>query len=332
MSDKKPMTYSEAGVDREKEELAVETILSLVKKTHIFGGDELPEGHFAGSIPFLDYYLSLATDGVGTKILLALELNKLDTIGIDCVAMNTNDLLATNSVPAAFVDYIAIKNPDSEIIAEIMKGLTEGCIQSEIPLIGGETAVLPELIAGDENEFDLAGTALGIQKKDRIITGESIQTGDVILGIESSGVHSNGLTLARKLVNERMWKEKLLVPTRIYVKAIKSLLSEEENLSHVHGMAHITGGGFTNVNRLGTFVYDITIPKMPEIFKYLQEQGNIELREMYRTFNCGIGYILIVDKNHAEPIKRHLDSYFPTHILGTVGEGKQTKVNGISVD
>lgn len=331
MNDKNKMTYAEAGVDREKEELAVQTILSLIKKTHVFGGDEMPEGHYAGSIPFLDYYLSLATDGVGTKVLLAMEMGKLDTIGIDCVAMNTNDLLATNSIPAAFVDYIAIRDPDPIIIAEIMKGLVEGCIQSEIPLIGGETAVLPELIAGDEKEFDVAGTALGIQKKDRMITGENIKKGDVILGIESSGVHSNGLTLARKLINSEEMKEMLLTPTRIYVKAIKSLTENETTFSAIHGMAHITGGGFTNLSRLGVFSYEITLPKIPKIFKLLQINGQIESREMYRTFNCGIGYALVVDKDHSEDIKAKLEEFFPTHIIGVIGSGNSVTVNDILI-
>ncbi len=324
------MTYSEAGVDREKEEEAVRTILALIKKTHIFSSDKMPEGHFAGAIPFLDYYLSLATDGVGTKVLLAMELNKLDTIGIDCVAMNTNDLLATNSIPAAFVDYIAIREPDSKILTEIMKGLTEGCIQSEIPLIGGETAVLPELIAGNDNEFDVAGTALGIQKKDKIITGKNIAIGDIIIGIESSGIHSNGLTLARKVVADD-WKEQLLTPTRIYVKAIKELLRDDDILINVHGMAHITGGGFTNIARLGKFKYDLEIPDLPDIFKHLQKNGNITDKEMYRTFNCGIGFVLIVSKEYADDIKNQLNKYYPTHTLGIVEEGVSVIVNDITL-
>ncbi|MCY3412315.1 MAG: phosphoribosylformylglycinamidine cyclo-ligase [Candidatus Heimdallarchaeota archaeon] len=327
----KPHSYSEAGVDRELEEEAVKTILSMVRSTYKFGGDAMPEGHYAGSIPFLDYYLSLATDGVGTKILLALELNKLDTIGIDCVAMNVNDLIAVNSVPAAFVDYIAIKIPDKTIISEIMKGLTEGCIESEIPLIGGETAIVPELLSGEGNELDLSGTALGIQKKDKLITGTDISVGDIIIGIESSGVHSNGLTLARKLAASDELKEKLLAPTRIYVKMIKDLLKNDENFNAVHGMAHITGGGFTNLSRLGDFHYKLSLPDLPEIFIKLQQEGDLEDREMYRTFNCGIGFVLIVNPKYTKQILEKINDYFPAQIIGSVESGNAVTVNDLNI-
>lgn len=318
-----PSTYAAAGVDREREEAAVEAILALTKET--LTDYILPAGHYAGAIKFQDSALSLATDGVGTKLLLAQELGKLDTIGIDAVAMNVNDLITTGSIPVAFVDYLAICEPDSVMVAEIMKGLVAACKESDIPLIGGETAILPDILR--PNTFDVAGTALGIHKTDQTITGELIQPGDSIIGIASSGVHSNGYSLARRLVAPDL-KHELLTPTRLYVRCIRALL--ESDLP-VHGMAHITGGGFTNLLRLGDFHYALRKWDIPDIFVQLQRNGDIANREMYRTFNMGIGYLVITAAEHADAVVSFLNQFFPTQIIGTVQTGKKVTIDMLEV-
>ena len=266
MTQDEGMSYAKAGVDRDAEEKSVSAILKIIKTTQ--KEMSIPEGHYAASVPFGENLISLATDGVGSKVILAQELGKYDTIGIDCVAMNVNDLLAIGSIPYAFVDYIAIRKPDEKLLSEIVKGLAEGCIQSEIPLVGGETAILPEIITSISNEqgFDVAGTALGVHKTNESITGEKISSGDTIIGVSSTGVHSNGFTLARKVMTDSESKKELLIPTRIYVKLIKSLL--DSHRERIHGMAHITGGGFTNLLRIGKFHYSIEIDKenIPPIF------------------------------------------------------------------
>ncbi len=323
------LNYADAGVDREKEMNAVDAIINMIKKTQ--SNSAIPGGHYAGGIVFGDNILSLATDGVGSKVILAQEMGKLDTIGIDCVAMNVNDLITIGSIPHAFVDYIAIRSPNKEVIQKIVKGLVEGCMQSEIPLVGGETAILPELIQGDMNSFDVAGTALGICHKNKIITGENITPGDKIIGIESSGVHSNGYTLARKIAKKIIdtddIRNELLKPTRIYVKCIKELLNSD---IPIHGMAHITGGGFTNLMRLGKFHYKLDSWEIPDIFKKLQKYGHVEDREMYRTFNMGIGYIVITPE--AEKTMHILNKYFPSHIIGSIEDGNSVTINNLRVD
>lgn len=322
-----PTTYAEAGVDRLQEEKAVMSILDVIKSTHQ-GSGVLPEGHYAGGIQFHDGILSLATDGVGTKVLLAQELNIADTIGIDCVAMNVNDLIATGSHPLAFVDYIAIRYPDDALITNIVEGLAQGCIQAEIPLVGGETAIMPEVIAGPGNGYDVAGTALGFTQEGKQITGDDIRPGDVILGVSSSGIHSNGLTLARKIFHEREWKEQLLKPTRIYVKMVKDLLQAPLTTK---AMAHITGGGFTNLMRLGDFHYNLTSWAVPELFLEMQQRAGISDREMFRTFNMGIGYIVIVPEAQKETALELLNQYFPTFELGHVENGKSVSINSLEI-
>jgi phosphoribosylformylglycinamidine cyclo-ligase len=323
----KPTTYAEAGVDRKKEENAVNEILKIIKSTYTTDSI-LPEGHYANGIFYENKILLLATDGVGSKVILAKELNKYDTIGIDCVAMNVNDLIVTGGVPLAFVDYIALRYPDSKLLAEIAKGLAEGCIQSEIPLVGGETSIMPEVIAGPGNGYDVAGTALGVIEHGKEITGKNIRAEDVLIGIESSGIHSNGLTLARKLFDEVEWKEILLIPTRIYVKAIKELLLQS---IPINGMAHITGGGFTNLSRLGDFHYKLNSWNIPELFLEIEKRGAITKREMFRTFNMGIGYTVIVSPEHVEDTLKVLNRYFPAKQIGLVEVGSQVSIDGVDL-
>ncbi len=319
-----PVSYAEVGVDREEEEQTVSEILSIIRRSHVTG--ELPQGHFAGGIRHGEEIISLATDGVGTKVLLAQEFENYKTVGIDCVAMNVNDLVATGSIPMAFVDYIAVEKQDKELIKDLVEGLVEGCVQSEIPLVGGETAVMTEVIKGIRIGFDIAGTALGIQKADKMVTGSLIQAGDIMVGIESSGVHSNGLTLARKLNLDPETRKELLRPTRIYVKAIKKLLDSEIEIT---GMAHITGGGFTNLLRLGKWHYNLKRWEIPDLFVRMGK--GIDDREMYRTFNMGIGYVVIVRPTELEKTLDILNQFYPSYEIGRVEEGDDVTISGMSI-
>jgi len=326
------MTYAESGVDIFKEETAIKGLISNIKYQRKGIGKPLG-GHYAGMIEFGDYALVLCTDGVGSKVEIASELKKYDTVGIDCIAMNVNDAICVGAEPLAFVDYLAINDPDPKITGEIGKGLARGAELSNISIIGGETASLPEIING----FDLAGTCLAFVEKDKIITGEKIIPGDIIIGLSSSGIHSNGYTLARKVVQnadlfyadkfpKNIYKNKtigevMLTPTQIYVKETVELLKQLK----VHGLAHITGGGLRNLNRLKKDIkYFIDDPLDPQpIFKFLQEKGNIEDKEMYQTFNMGMGLAIIVPekdvKKAIEILKKHSSS--EVKIVGKIEKG-----------
>ena len=299
-------TYSEAGVDISLEELGVKTLVSQLTYRRTGGYQMCSDvGHFAGLVDFGDYVLALAVDGVGTKMLVADKLKNWSTLGIDCIAMNVNDLYVMNIEPVAFVDYIATDKVEPDKMRQIGVGLNEGARLANMNLIGGETATLKGLVNG----LDLAGTCLGVGKKDEIITGAAIKEGDVIIGVPSTGIHSNGLTLARKVVDsyadysEKMpWGktlgEELLTPTRIYSEVLEVTRNCE-----IHGMCHITGGGLNNLRRLGPYGFDISTPLSPSpIFKWIEEIGNIEKHEMYRTFNMGMGYIFIAPKEEAGKI------------------------------
>lgn len=327
------MTYAGSGVDILKEEKAIKEILSSIKSQRKGIGRPLG-GHYAGMIEFGEYALVLCTDGVGSKVKIASDLKKWDTVGIDCIAMNVNDAICVGAEPLAFVDYLAIDNPTTGITKEIGKGLEKGAELSNITIIGGETASLPEIING----FDLAGTCLAYVKKDEIVTGEKIAPGNVIIGLSSSGLHSNGYTLARKVVQhaglsyankfpEDMYPGKtigeiLLTPTQIYVKEIIELLKKVE----VHGLAHITGGGLRNLPRLNKNVkFVIEDPFEPQpIFKFLQKYGNIDDKEMYQTFNMGMGYAIVVSKKDVDETIKNLKKYSKSEvkIVGKIEKGK----------
>ena len=330
------MTYSKSGVDIDKEEKAIKEILSNFKYQRKGIGKPLG-GHYAGLISFGDYALVLCTDGVGSKVKIASHLKKWNTIGIDCIAMNVNDAICVGAEPLAFVDYLAIDDPLPEITKQIGEGLSKGAEISNISIIGGETASLPEIING----FDLAGTCLGYVKKDKIITGEKIIPGDIIIGLKSSGIHSNGYSLVRKVIdyskvsyrdifpdnlqiNERIG-EILLTPTKIYVKEILELIKE----INVHGLAHITGGGLKNFLRLNDKVkYIIDNPFEPQpIFKFLQKKGNIEDKEMYKTFNMGMGFSIIINKNDVDESIKILQKYSKSEVKIV---GKIEKGSGVS--
>jgi phosphoribosylformylglycinamidine cyclo-ligase len=292
--------YAAAGVDIDLETTAIKALIkNLTYKRKGKGTMMGASGHFAGLLDFGKTALALTTDGVGTKMLVADQMEDWSTVGIDCIAMNVNDLYVMNVEPVAFVDYIATDKLSIDKMAQIGIGLNEGAKQANIDIVGGETASLRGLVNG----LDLAGTCLGMQKKDKIITGERIKPGDVIVGVASTGVHSNGLSLARSVVEKyagytRKFKAKksfgqeLLTPTRIYHESLKVAAG-----CTVHGMCHVTGGGLLNFLRLSTygFLFDTPITP-PEIFTWIQESGDISEAEMYRTFNMGMGYAYVVPK------------------------------------
>ena len=331
----KKMTYAESGVNIDKEEQAINEILSNFKFIRKGIGKPLG-GHYAGIINFGNYGLVLCTDGVGSKVKIASYLKKWNTIGIDCIAMNVNDAICVGAEPIAFVDYLAIDDPLPNITREIGEGLAKGAEISNISIIGGETASLPDIING----FDLAGTCLGYLKKNKIITGKKIKVGDIIIGLKSSGIHSNGYTLVRKIIEKskftyndiisdyqnsndnRTIGDILLTPTNIYVKEILELIKNID----VHGLAHITGGGLRNFLRLNNNVkYMIDNPFEPQpIFRFLQKQGNIIDKEMYKTFNMGMGFSIILDKKDADESIDILQkkSKFDIKIVGRIDKGK----------
>ena len=325
-------TYAKAGVDIFQEEKAVKALVSKIKYIREGFGRPILMGHYASVLDFGEFGIAITTDGVGTKIIVAEKVGKFDTIGIDCVAMNVNDLLAIGAEPIAMVDYIATFKPNEKIMEEIAIGLEKGCRMANITLVGGETATLPDLIRG----WDLVGTAIGVIRKDKIITGEDIRPGDVIFGIPSSGIHSNGLTLARKVIesagysyndefeNGKTIGEELLTPTRIYIELLDVIKKFE-----VHGLAHITGGGLLNLKRLKNVKFVIDDPLPPhKIFKFIQELGNIDDDEMYRTFNMGMGFAIILPKEEAKKLRKVLDG----KIVGYVEEGEGVYVKDLRID
>jgi phosphoribosylformylglycinamidine cyclo-ligase len=309
------MTYRDAGVDVGRIRTAQKSIGEIISATHkmLAAGRVVSGfGHYAGLIKLGSQLLALHSDGVGTKVLVAQLMNKFDTVGIDCVAMNVNDVICVGAQPVGFIDYIALRQPNEGLLQEIAKGLVEGAKQSQMAIVGGETAVLPDVIAGEENAFDLAGMVMGVVKG-KPIMGGAIKPGDVILGVESSGLHSNGYTLARKVLLSKYSVddnaehlvqtvgEELLIPTRIYVRPVMEILKKK---IRVHGLANITGGAFTKLPRLNAKVkYDLDgLPAPTGIFRQIQLDGEIDSEEMYRTFNMGVGFCVVAPKASADDI------------------------------
>lgn len=300
--------YKRAGVDVEKGYEAVERMKKHIRKTNrpeVLGGI----GAFAGmfeltSLNYKEPVLVSGTDGVGTKLMIAFDQEKHDTIGIDLVAMCVNDIVAQGAKPLIFLDYIGCGKNDPAVIEQIVAGVSEGCVQSGAALIGGETAEMPGMY--EENEYDLAGFAVGIAEKADVITGDTIEAGDVILGLASSGIHSNGYSLVRSIVDDldqskvygdmdRTLGEVLLAPTKIYARPVAQLMEQVT----IKGISHITGGGFyENFPRmipegLGVLI-DESSWDVPTIFSFLADQGDISLEEMYGIFNMGIGMAIVV--------------------------------------
>lgn len=303
------LTYKDAGVDKEKGYEEVELIKQIVKKTH--GKEVLTNiGGFAGAfLPDLtgmkNPVLLSGTDGVGTKIKLAMEMDKHDTVGIDCVAMCVNDIICQGAKPLFFLDYIATGKLNPKKMADLVSGVAQGCLDSGAALIGGETAEMPGIYK--EDDYDLAGFAVGIVDKEKIITGENLEEGDVAIGLKSSGIHSNGFSLVRAALEQaginlsdqfdenQSIGEKLLTPTKIYAKEIKDLTENVE----VKAIANITGGGlYENVPRVLKddldVEFDLREIAIDPIFEKIQEWGEIDTEEMYHTFNMGIGMVVFV--------------------------------------
>ena len=329
------VTYSESGVDISLEEVTVSALISKLKETLSYREVITESGHFAALVKLGDRAIAMSTDGVGSKILVAEMMEKYDTVGIDCIAMVVNDILCVGAEPIAMVDYLAVEKPDPEIAGQIGEGLKEGCRQAKVAMIGGETASLPEIISN----FDLAGTGIGIVDVENIITGDKIVDGDVLIGIESSGIHSNGLSLARKVFfDDNQFKvddklqyletsigKELLKPTLIYVNPIVELLKSD---LEVHGLAHITGGGFTNLKRLkkGSGYIIETLPDPKTIFKVMHKLG-VPLEEMYRVFNMGIGFVVIVKSEDAKKAIDIIKKYNLAFKIGTATDDIQEKVS-----
>jgi len=313
-STKQSLNYRDAGVDIDAGAELIEQIKPHVKRTmrpEVMGG----LGGFGAlfEIP-LDRYtkpvLVSGTDGVGTKLKLAMQMNKHDTIGIDLVAMCVNDILVLGAEPLYFLDYYATGKLENAVAVDVIKGIAEGCHQSGAALTGGETAEMPGMYS--EGDYDLAGFCVGIVEKDQIIDSSKVEAGNALIGIASSGPHSNGYSLIRKVLDvsnanlnqpcgSQTLGEALLAPTRIYVKSILGLLEQID----VNAMSHITGGGLLeNLPRVMPENTRAQISadswELPEVFKWLQEQGNIDMQEMYRTFNCGIGMVLVVNAEDAD--------------------------------
>ena len=313
MSDKQSLSYKDAGVDIDAGNALVERIKGVAKRTRRpevmaglggFGAMfELPQG-------YREPVLISGTDGVGTKLRLAMDLNKHDTIGIDLVAMCVNDLIVGGAEPLFFLDYYATGKLNVDVAADVVKGIGDGCEMSGAALVGGETAEMPGMYEGED--YDLAGFCVGIAEKSDIIDGSQVKSGDTLIALASSGPHSNGYSLIRKIIevsgadlNEDLagqpLRDALLAPTRIYVKSVLKLI----NASEVHALSHITGGGFQeNIPRVlpegAKAVINTASWDMPPVFGWLQEKGNVEPFEMYRTFNCGVGMIAAVPADKAD--------------------------------
>jgi phosphoribosylformylglycinamidine cyclo-ligase len=346
-----PLTYRTAGLDLDKYEQTLAGMVPYLRRTHTprvldgFGG-------FA-SLFSLDYNTRLfahnyrhpvlvsCTDGVGSKLKVAALAGKHDTVGIDLVAMSVNDCLCTGGEPLLFLDYLAMPQDDPALTRELIKGISDGCMEADCALVGGETAILPDFYA--PGDYDMAGFCVGVVERDHIINGRTIRPGDKVLGLASSGLHSNGYSLVRKIVFDhaglkvndfipelgRTVGEELLEPTRLYVRALKSVLHHYPVKRRVvRGLAHVTGEGLEgNVPRVlppgrRVFLRKGSWP-IPPVFTWLQRLGNVEEAEMYRVFNMGIGFVFIVSPYYAESIQRQLqEDRVPTFEIGEVREGE----------
>ena len=341
---KKNLTYADAGVDIDAGNKAVELMKDSVRATYrpeVIGDLGGFGGLFALNIAkYKEPVLVSGTDGVGTKLKLAFMMNRHDTIGQDAVAMCVNDILVQGAEPLFFLDYIAVDKVDSQKVADIVKSVAGACKESGCALIGGETAEMAGFYAKDE--YDIAGFCVGAVDKSKMITGEKVAVGDVLIGLPSSGVHSNGFTLVRKICFDVMGYtvdtmipefgctlgEKLLTPTRLYPKTCLPLIEKFD----IHGMVHVTGGGFyDNIPRVlpkdGDALVDASSWEVPVVFKKLQEWGNVDWKEMYRTFNMGIGMILAVAPEEADAVRAHLREQGETfYDIGRIVPGHQTTV------
>jgi phosphoribosylformylglycinamidine cyclo-ligase len=340
------MTYAKAGVNARQIHDTHKLLARRLESTFAtrkgkIGWPIFPIGHYAGLVDLgQGRVLSLHTDSVGTKVLVAQMMRKYDTIGIDCVAMCANDLICTGAEPFSLLDYIAMARPDHDIVDKVAIGLAKGAEEAGMAIVGGETAIVPELMA-ENAKFDLVGFATGLCKKRDLILGDRVREDDVLVGVSSSGIHSNGLSLARRVLLkrydlketpsglERTLGDELLEPTRIYVKPVMEMVKEMD----IHGLAHITGGGallklerVVGQAKLGADLDNL--PEPPEIFQLIKRTGRIEDSEMYRTFNMGIGLVVVCPESEANRIIRT----FGTHRQAAMRIGRVEKKQGIRIN
>jgi len=344
------LTYKSAGLDLKLYDQAMARLPALMQRTHTPRVIDLPGG-FAGLFRlgkshkfdrnYNDPVLVSGTDGVGTKLKVAALAQSYETVGIDLVAMSVNDCLCLGAEPLFFLDYIAIPQDNPDQIACLVAGVCAGCKQAGCALLGGETAVMPDLYS--PGDFDLAGFCVGVVERKRIIDGHTIKSGDVVLGLESSGLHSNGFSLVRKAVFERAGLsiddkvpelgqtvgQALLAPTRIYVKPILELLASKRGKPIIRGMAHITGGGLAdNIERVLPENCRLTIDRgawePPAVFSWLARLGNVDREEMFRVFNMGIGFSVVVRPRVADVVRQSLANHdIKNWVLGTVEDGER---------
>ena len=315
------VAYRTAGVDTEQEEIALQRLIKKIRPTWSFGAGigavRLDIGYFANVLDIGGIGLAISTDGVGTKVIIAQMMGKYDTVGIDCVAMNVNDLICVGATPVSMVDYLAVQELNPDMVEAIAEGLSTGARSANISISGGEIAQLRDIVKGyrEGYGFDLAGTAIGTVALDKIIVGQALQEGDVVVGIESNGIHSNGLTLARHVffernnypidasfpTLERSLGEELLRPTHIYVREVVDILKQG---IPVKALIHITSDGLLNLSRVATDVgYVIEeLPPIPPIFDLIQQHGDISKAEMFQVYNMGIGFCIIVSADALERV------------------------------
>ena len=345
--------YKKAGLDLDKYEQTISGIQAHIARTQRAGVIPPPfpprkggkgVGGFASMFDlsaagkYTNPVMVTCTDGVGSKLKVACAVGKFDTVGIDLVAMSVNDLICTGGEPLCFLDYLAMPKDDPALTAELVKGIADGCLESGCALVGGETAILPDFY--QPGDFDLAGFAAGVVERDRIIDGRAISTGDAVIGLASSGVHSNGYSLVRKVVFEaaglkvtdfvpelgKTVGEELLTPTRLYVKPIRRVLEVHEG--GIHALANITGGGLPdNVGRILPPGKRVHITRsawtVPPVFAWLQKCGNVADAEMLRVFNMGVGFVVIAHPDAADSIIEHLVAdRIPAWVIGEVRDGE----------
>ncbi len=335
------ITYKDSGVDIEKADKFVQQIKGFVKET--FDKNVItPIGGFAGAYlleitKYKEPVITSSTDGVGTKLKIAQAVNKHDTIGIDLVAMCVNDLVTTASKPLFFLDYFATGKLEPEVAVDVVKGISEGCKQAQCALIGGETAEMPGMYK--EGEYDLAGFAVGVVEREKMLDGSKTQKGDILIGLASSGIHSNGYSLVRKLIEikkysldtyideigKKLWEE-LLTPTKIYVRSVLNLVENVE----VHAIAHITGGGIPGnlirvLNDNIKAIIEEGTWEVPSVFKWIEKEGNIPKDEMYKTFNMGIGMIVAIPEKEKEKTLEILkEKGERAFVIGYLEEGEKS--------
>lgn len=339
-------SYAKAGVDVRKVSAIHRSMAKALASTHglrdgRFGRPLIPIGHYAGLIDIGNgNALALHADGVGTKVVVAQLMEKFDTVGIDCVAMTVNDLACLGCEPVAMLDYITLQREDDELVSEVVEGLVEGAKQASVAIVGGETAVMGEVVRGVKGRgFDLAGMGVGLVSRRSVIDGSRIEAGDSVVGVASSGLHSNGFTLARKVLLRRhrvtdeipgldkTLGDELLEPTVIYTKGVERVLAKCD----VHGIGHITGGGLTKLARLvgnRNLGFRLGDPRPQKIFRVIQKEGGISEREMLRTFNMGVGLCVVLGNEQAD------DAIGTFSRLGCSAFefGRAVKGSGITVD